>query len=429
MRIHLDATPLDGRPRPRGYALGSSLFSRPYSGNPCWFLFLRLLICLNWAGHLPTDEVQCTAKALSFAQATPAAAVPPLPSAARAGPLHRPSALRQAVVGWLVAVSPRLARGSLVVGLGRRRADHDSSPARLKDKGGVAAGRPAASRKASPQQGGRRPRPTVGGTISLSPAGLGPAACPRFLAPPSPNPWDRACARQRAFLSRPPSPPCPPLARPQRSRLLAEARPLKTPAPGPPQSRGRARPAAGRPGRPLASARGNGGTPELPPSRPPSPPCRYNQPANNSLLLLNVPCLSHSCACCAQNCHQQTCGARPSPRDWSLRGTGPAASRLAGRLRPELPTASAGAGHRARASSPGPWPAALADESPFTDTRLGVATTLASAVAAMCVQLVDASYNLAIHMLTRSLLRSSSTHEPSDPPLEVVCVFLVSWVR
>ena len=54
------------------------------------------------------------------------------------------------------------------------------------------------------------------------------------------------------------------------------------------------------------------------------------------------------------------------------------------------------------------------------DTRLGVATTLGSEVAAMCVQLVDASGNLAIHMPTRILLRSSSTHEPSDPPLEVV---------
>ena len=39
-----------------------------------------------------------------------------------------------------------------------------------------------------------------------------------------------------------------------------------------------------------------------------------------------------------------------------------------------------------------------------TDTRLGVATTLGSAVAAMCVQLVDASGNLAIHMPTRILL-------------------------
>ena len=41
----------------------------------------------------------------------------------------------------------------------------------------------------------------------------------------------------------------------------------------------------------------------------------------------------------------------------------------------------------------------------------------------MCVQLVDASFNLAIHMPTRILLRSSSTHEPSDPPLEVVSLF------
>ena len=55
-----------------------------------------------------------------------------------------------------------------------------------------------------------------------------------------------------------------------------------------------------------------------------------------------------------------------------------------------------------------------------TDTRLGVASTLGSIDAAMCVQLVDASDNLAIHMLTRILLRSSSTHEPSDPPLEVI---------
>ena len=37
----------------------------------------------------------------------------------------------------------------------------------------------------------------------------------------------------------------------------------------------------------------------------------------------------------------------------------------------------------------------------LTDTRQGVATTLGSAVAAMCVQLVDASGNLAIHMRSR----------------------------
>ena len=40
--------------------------------------------------------------------------------------------------------------------------------------------------------------------------------------------------------------------------------------------------------------------------------------------------------------------------------------------------------------------------------------------AAICVRLVDVSETLAIHITTRSLLRSSSTHEPSDPPLRVV---------
>ncbi len=33
-------------------ALDCSPFSRPYYGNPCWFLFLRLLICLSSAGDL-----------------------------------------------------------------------------------------------------------------------------------------------------------------------------------------------------------------------------------------------------------------------------------------------------------------------------------------------------------------------------------------
>ena len=42
----------------RGSALGKSLFSRPYWGNPCWFLFHRLLICLNLAGNLSLDEVE-----------------------------------------------------------------------------------------------------------------------------------------------------------------------------------------------------------------------------------------------------------------------------------------------------------------------------------------------------------------------------------
>ena len=56
----------------------------------------------------------------------------------------------------------------------------------------------------------------------------------------------------------------------------------------------------------------------------------------------------------------------------------------------------------------------------ISDPRVGVAATHESAAAAMCVRLVDVSGILAIHIPTRSLLRSSSTHEPSDPPLRVV---------
>ena len=36
----------------RDLALSSSPFARRYSGNPFWFLFLRLFICLNSAGNL-----------------------------------------------------------------------------------------------------------------------------------------------------------------------------------------------------------------------------------------------------------------------------------------------------------------------------------------------------------------------------------------
>ena len=39
---------------------------------------------------------------------------------------------------------------------------------------------------------------------------------------------------------------------------------------------------------------------------------------------------------------------------------------------------------------------------------------------AICVQRLDDSRNSAIHTTYRSLLRSSSTHEPRGPPLEVV---------
>ena len=56
----------------------------------------------------------------------------------------------------------------------------------------------------------------------------------------------------------------------------------------------------------------------------------------------------------------------------------------------------------------------------ISDPRVGVTAAHESAAAAMCVRLVDVSGILAIHIPTRSLLRSSSTHEPSDPPLRVV---------
>jgi len=39
---------------------------------------------------------------------------------------------------------------------------------------------------------------------------------------------------------------------------------------------------------------------------------------------------------------------------------------------------------------------------------------------ATCVQRVDDTLNCAIHFTYRSLLRSSSMHEPRDPPLKVV---------
>ena len=35
---------------PRGFGLGSPPFGRPYSGDPCWFLFLPLLRCFRSGG-------------------------------------------------------------------------------------------------------------------------------------------------------------------------------------------------------------------------------------------------------------------------------------------------------------------------------------------------------------------------------------------
>ena len=44
---------------------------------------------------------------------------------------------------------------------------------------------------------------------------------------------------------------------------------------------------------------------------------------------------------------------------------------------------------------------------------------------AICVQRFDDSLNSAIHTTYRNWLRSSSMHEPRDPPLEVVKFFCV----
>ena len=48
---------------------------------------------------------------------------------------------------------------------------------------------------------------------------------------------------------------------------------------------------------------------------------------------------------------------------------------------------------------------------------------------AICVQRFDDSLNSAIHITYRNWLRSSSMHEPRDPPLEVVKCFLQFNVR
>jgi len=46
------------RPTACDSVLGSSHFTRRYCGNPGWFLFLRLLICLNSAGNLVRSQVE-----------------------------------------------------------------------------------------------------------------------------------------------------------------------------------------------------------------------------------------------------------------------------------------------------------------------------------------------------------------------------------
>ena len=54
---------------------------------------------------------------------------------------------------------------------------------------------------------------------------------------------------------------------------------------------------------------------------------------------------------------------------------------------------------------------------------------------AICVQRFDDSLHSAIHITYRNWLRSSSMHEPRDPPLEVVLLFvfflfaITGWVQ
>ena len=47
---------------------------------------------------------------------------------------------------------------------------------------------------------------------------------------------------------------------------------------------------------------------------------------------------------------------------------------------------------------------------------------------AICVQIFDDSLNSAIHTTYRTWLRSSSMHEPRDPPLKVVSFFFFLYV-
>ena len=56
-----------------------------------------------------------------------------------------------------------------------------------------------------------------------------------------------------------------------------------------------------------------------------------------------------------------------------------------------------------------------------TDTQTDM--LLGEPKSAICVQRFDDSLNSAIHTTYRTWLRSSSMHEPRDPPLKVVCFF------
>ena len=61
-----------------------------------------------------------------------------------------------------------------------------------------------------------------------------------------------------------------------------------------------------------------------------------------------------------------------------------------------------------------------------TDTQTDM--LLGEPKSAICVQIFDDSLNSAIHTTYRTWLRSSSMHEPRDPPLKVVSFFFFLYV-
>ena len=64
-------------------------------------------------------------------------------------------------------------------------------------------------------------------------------------------------------------------------------------------------------------------------------------------------------------------------------------------------------------------------EREWTDTQTDILQ--GGPYSAICVRRFDDSLNSAIHITYRSSLRSSSMHEPRDPPLKVVISFVFSF--
>ena len=73
-----------------------------------------------------------------------------------------------------------------------------------------------------------------------------------------------------------------------------------------------------------------------------------------------------------------------------------------------------------RAVDAAPHSCRRVDDNTFRWQTLGQTCSRGDPGSAICVQRLDDSLNSAIHTRYRSLLRSSSMHEPRDPPSEVV---------